>query len=131
MNLKLKTVEIIRCENSKIQTIGILLIDGNAFCNTLELPWKDNRLFHSCIPEGLYYCELYRSGSFGKTYRIVYVENRTGILFHWGNYNDDTKGCIILGGGFKEDSLTASKIAFDGFMKEIVDKNFKLIIKNA
>ncbi len=36
------------------QTIGSLMMDGEIFCYTLELPWRENRKNISCIPIGDY-----------------------------------------------------------------------------
>lgn len=46
----------------------------------------------------------------------------TKILFHWGNYNNDSKGCILLGQfiGPKSNGgkmITNSHKTFDAFMK--------------
>lgn len=83
-------------------TIGILLDEG-PFGVTLELPWRDNARNISCIPEGQYVCQYIENVSLSsgrtvrKGYRVLDVPNRSGILIHCGNMEDDTEGCILVG----------------------------------
>ena len=55
-NTKVKGVNllIIRDAFSDESTIGELFINGERFCNTLELPYRDNQRSVSCIPTGDY-----------------------------------------------------------------------------
>lgn len=56
----------------------------------------------------------------------------SGILFHWGNYNDDSEGCILLGLGIETEMITNSREAFRQFMSQIIPLNcdtFTLTIK--
>ena len=64
---------------------------------TIEPPWKGNRIDISCIPEGLYRCSPVHSPKFGHTYQIENVVGRTHILFHAGNHAKDTSGCVCVG----------------------------------
>lgn len=55
------------------------------------------------------------------TFEIKGVKGHTGILFHVGNYNKDSSGCVLLGMGMgvsatKEKMLTMSTVAFNAFM---------------
>ena len=45
---------IIRDTFTEESTIGKLFLNGETFCDTLELPWKDNQRSISCIPAGEY-----------------------------------------------------------------------------
>jgi hypothetical protein len=49
------------------------------------------------------------------------VPGRSEILFHKGNIDDDSRGCIVVGEQFNyvrgEDGITASKEGFEEFMK--------------
>lgn len=87
-------------------TLGKLFIFQDWFvCYTLELPWRDNEPFLSCIPAGTYPIAPYESSKFGSTYLIQEVPGRTGILFHSGNvagdkhkdYRTHSAGCILPG----------------------------------
>jgi hypothetical protein len=90
--------EIIRLDtNFKYGTFGAMKIDKQVFCCTLEpFSWA-NKVNVSCIPTGQYECRLIESPSFGKTYEIMHVPDRTNAMFHPGNTLEDTKGCPILG----------------------------------
>lgn len=64
---------------------------------TLELPWRDNERGCSCIPTGTYICQRVWSKKFGETFEITQVPDRSGILFHQGNFPSSTRGCVLLG----------------------------------
>lgn len=96
VNLVLKRMR----EDSR-QTLGSLFVlkDSKELfkCYTLELPWKDNKKYVSRIPAGTYDVIKYQSPNFGDSLWIRGVEDRTLILIHYGNYNKDTQGCILVG----------------------------------
>ncbi len=59
------------------------------------------------------------------------VPNRDDILFHWGNFTRNTRGCILVGSYFSEDGMAVmdSKIAFQAFMESLSSvKEFELFI---
>ena len=99
-------LELIRLEYGEKQTLGKLFaFDGlNKIyeCNTLELPWKDNRIRVSCIPKGTYSVKKHTSPKFGYCFWIQSVPDRSEILIHRGNYYMDTLGCIMLGDSFSD-----------------------------
>lgn len=91
-------VEIIRLEESEEHgTLGVMLLNGECFCCTLELPDRDNKANVSRIPNGEYIIEPHNSPHFGSVWIVLNVPNRSHILIHKGNTDDDTKGCILLG----------------------------------
>lgn len=107
----------------------------SAICLTLELPWKNNTPYISCIPSGLYICEKITSPSKGETFEITGVIGRKHILFHKGNLNDDTMGCILLGESFNylkdEQAITNSEHAFTEFMDLLKkEKEFRLDLRS-
>jgi hypothetical protein len=64
-------------------------------CNTIELPWLDNKKRVSCIPEGKYELTKRYSLRFGWHLLVNNVVDRSYILIH--AYNDalkESKGCI-------------------------------------
>lgn len=70
---------------------------------TLEEEWHDNARTISCIPAGRYRA-FFRTPSntpasvrFMSVYELLDVPNRTAILIHAGNTEEDTKGCILVG----------------------------------
>lgn len=111
-------------------TFGVLLYEGMPFCVTLERPWLSNRRGESCIPLGDYRVVRCRnspdydfqdSPRFGDTFQVMNVQGRSKILFHKGNINDDTHGCIIVGEKYEplhgEPAVLASGPAFAEFMR--------------
>lgn len=93
-------VRIVRVEESDQGTLGVLVLDGAAFCCTLEPPDRDNTVNRSCIPAGTYWAMRKKSPKFGDTFEIKDVPGRSHILFHPGNVVKDTAGCILLGQHF-------------------------------
>ena len=81
-------------------TFGALVIDGQPICNTLEPYHRDNEKNISSIPAGQYVCKPYSSERYPNTYEITNIEGRSKVLFHSGNWDDDTMGCILLGESF-------------------------------
>lgn len=70
------------------------------FALTLEPPWRDNAVGRSCIPVGQYTCRRVQSPKFGNTFEITDVPGRTHVLFHKGNTEDNTEGCVLVGEEF-------------------------------
>ena len=90
-------VRILRInEDEQHGTFGVLLIQGEPFCVTLEPSDQLNAPFKSSIPAQQYWCEKYISAKYGETFRVKNVPQREHILFHPGNRVIDTEGCIIL-----------------------------------
>jgi len=58
-----------------------------------------------------------------ETFEVTHVPNHTGILFHAGNYNCDSNGCILLGRvGMDSDQgtmVTNSRDTFTRFMLDL------------
>jgi hypothetical protein len=95
--MKLKLVTF----SNNLCTIGNLYLTHDdcvqldeLICHTMELPWKHNKTFVSCIPAGVYTIALIDSPRYGLTYTVKDVVGRTDILFHKGNTPSDLKGCI-------------------------------------
>ena len=74
---------------------GSLFLNGKFICNTIELPWKENRRYESCITEGGYDVTVRYSKKFGYHLHIKNVFNRKWILFHPANdAKTELRGCI-------------------------------------
>ena len=128
---------ILRDTFSDQSTIGELFLNGERFCDTLELPYRDNQRSISCIPVGEYKVRLrYPRESATRDYLHLIVEDvkdRSYILFHRGNTAKDTRGCILVGQGSQQDIVHNSTLAMDLLIKEIINlggTNINLIIKN-
>ncbi|MFA5597980.1 MAG: DUF5675 family protein [Pusillimonas sp.] len=94
-------MQLIRVRHLKDRTLGVLIADGFGFA-TLELPWRDNMMFLSCIPVGRYKCRIKNSPKFGECIEVLDVEGRTDILIHHGNWPKNTVGCILIGEKFSD-----------------------------
>lgn len=79
------------------------------------------------IPNGTYTCKrgphrLHGMTEDFETFEVTGVPGHTGLLFHWGNYNKDSNGCILIGesitkpGTMYRSMLTNSRAAFKQFM---------------
>ena len=128
---------LIRDTLNEVSTMGKLFLNGEEFCDTLELPWKQNERSISCIPAGEYDARL-RLPRESATREYIHllvkdVPNRSYILVHIGNTTADTKGCILVGQSRKQHFVGNSTLAMDLLIKEILNlggENIKLIIKN-
>jgi hypothetical protein len=89
--------ELIRLEESYTWgTFGVLKLDKQVFCVTLEPRDEENAPFVSSIPAQQYECARYSSEKYPHTFQVLNVPNRDRILFHAGNKVEDTEGCILL-----------------------------------
>ena len=86
-------------------TFSTIRINVVLFCWGLE-PYNYGNLEKvSCIPSGQYLCRRTPSalvsritdGLFINTFEATYVPLRTKILFHPGNVDEDTEGCLLMG----------------------------------
>lgn len=86
---------------------GGLSIEGGFQCLTLELPWRNNEPFISCIPEGVYICRLRESSLWSPAppflYEVMGVPGREDVFIHAGNRVANTKGCPLVGESFVDD----------------------------
>ncbi len=135
-------IEIHRQEYLEKQTLGYLyVLDSNDnilySCNTLELPWKDNKKNVSCVPVGEYKCVLEYSDRFKKDlWELKEVPNRSECKFHSANYFRQLNGCIALGNGYSDidgdgwRDILKSRDTMDEFHEVLKDlKEVQLVIK--
>ena len=118
----MRQLKLIRIAFIPDGTFGILFdYDNSIICLTLEREWKNNEKNISCIPRGEYVCQRIESPKFGFTFEVLNVPGRSHILFHSGNIEDDTHGCIITGKRIRmfknKIAVLLSRIAFKRFMK--------------
>ncbi|MGE4520642.1 MAG: DUF5675 family protein [Desulfobacteraceae bacterium] len=129
-----KVVELIRLEESDQGTFGVLKIDKEMFCLTLEQDDEENMVNESSIPAQQYICRRVDSDKYGDTFEVTGVPGRSHILFHSGNFVENTKGCILLGSEFGQingkRAVLSSGRAFYRFMAELEkEDSFHLTIK--
>ncbi len=93
---------LLRYNSTALQTQGILFDENDHYIkDTLELPWRDNAHFISCIPVGTYRIR-WSTGvhEVGDCYEVLDVPSRDGILIHPANMIRELKGCIAPGERF-------------------------------
>ena len=82
------TAKLTRSQSFDQGTFGVLVFGANTV-RTLELPWRDNTPQKSCIPVGVYRCEIVKSPKFGKVYHVTNVPRRYAVLIHSANFAGD------------------------------------------
>jgi len=130
-------VVLTRLTDDGKQTLGLLQVFNGLMkvfeCKTLELPDLHNKKEISCIPVGEYYVRKHDSSILGKVFQIFNVPYRSEILIHKGNYNADTKGCILVGKDFidinidRVTDITSSGKTMETMLCSMPDE-FKMII---
>lgn len=108
--------------------ISQLVGSGTQF-TTLEHAYSDGMgNWEPKIGPGVYECirgthGIHSCPSFD-TFEIVGVSGHLGLLFHWGNWNEDSEGCILVGdklaqashNDYTADLVTNTRAAFARFM---------------
>lgn len=92
MNIELKTVAV-RADGC----YGVLLADGRPFAVTVERTFENNR---TVLENGQYHCErsVYHRGGY-PTFEIM-VDGHSRVLFHKGNVEIDSEGCVLVAESF-------------------------------
>ena len=129
---------LIRLDEGIEQTLGhFTLYDGleKVFeCVTLELPYEENLTDISCVNKGVYEVTHRYSEKYKNHLILNDVPNRRYILIHYGNYNTDTEGCVLVGSRFaqiNQDSLldiTSSRRTLSELLEATNGEGFKLTI---
>ena len=134
-------LNLIRKSDNGIQTVGSLVLKNEQGvvifnCDTLELPWKENKKKISCIPKNSYDC-IKREATKNIPYLhvlIMNIPNRDGVCIHKGNLYTQIQGCVLVGKGYgdinKDGQLDvlSSGVTFDKMMALLPNK-FTLIIE--
>lgn len=94
---------------------------------TLEHAYPMDGSFQPKIPMGKFTCKrgLHRLENMTQdfeTFEITGVEGHSNLLYHFGNFNKDSSGCILLGTAFGQNGaqgakmILCSRVAFKQFM---------------
>ncbi len=118
---------VIRTDLLPDKTFGLLDINGEFFCHTLED--TDRKLEsnptgkvygETAIPRGKYTVVLDFSHRFKKTLpHVLGVSLFDGIRIHPGNTAADTHGCILVGDSRNESGVAESRKAFERLMERL------------
>lgn len=114
-------------------------ISGVQLAVTLEHSYFSGVNYRPKIPAGSYTCVRGKHRLIGmdhdfETFEITHVPGHSNILFHSGNFNRDSSGCILLGekdnpnvGGM----IINSKATFEKFMALMAGvQTFELLVVN-
>jgi hypothetical protein len=115
-------ITVKRFEYGDNYTIGIMAIDGEFYCYTLEDKVREVKIAHeTAIPEGTYDVIIDYSNRFQKDMpHILKVPGFDGIRIHSGNTDADTDGCILVGMDWqKGDFINRSREAYNGFFTKL------------
>jgi hypothetical protein len=118
-------LEVKRLYKKDTYTIGVLMVDGKKFSDTLEDKVRDlsseKKVYgETAIPAGKYKVVMSMSSKFKRV--MPYLENVpqfTGIMIHPGNTPKDTLGCILVGENKKKGQLINSRKYSDELNKRI------------
>ena len=126
-------LEVLRISSQDDSTSGILfdVVNGKRkfLCYTLEDEQRAGNVWgETRIPAGEYKLSLRKEGGFHSRYQAKYGEMHKGmihvndvpgfefILWHTGNTDENTAGCLLLG-----DSQTSNLVQKDGFVGSSVN----------
>lgn len=116
-------MKLVRKELGKACTIGSLYVDGAFECYTLEDVVRPDgvKIYgETAIPKGLYMVSITMSPRFKRELPLLEnVKMFSGVRIHPGNDAGDTEGCILVGRGKARDTITESRLAFDGLFAKI------------
>lgn len=95
---------------------------------------------YECRPKlgaGTYLCRrglhrLHPDAKEFETFEVTEVPGHKGILFHRGNTEGDSAGCVLLGLRRDGSMIVGSKLAFEAFMKlQAGVEEFRLLVVDA
>lgn len=113
----MKTYTLLR-EYKEDRTTGTVELSNCEFINTLELPWNDNKVGKSCIPEGEYVVKRDQQGKH-TWFNLPEVDGRSFIEWHIGHKPSHSLGCLL-----------SDIIDLQDLLLDTKGKDFKLIIKS-
>lgn len=141
--MKYKLLNLKRTLQTELYTEGSLFINGEYFCDTLELynsgiSYKDNTSKIKqlkierkiCIPYGTYQIVINYSPRFKRMLPLLLnVPGFSGIRLHAGNTVKDSEGCILVGIKTKDGYITKSKDTLEKLINVIKDSNCSITIQ--
>lgn len=121
----MRSFQLHRIANIPEGIFGVFKDAGVPFCVTVE-----NNDF--VFPDGDYLCRRVNSPKYGNTFEICGIKGRSKILVHWGNWEDNSLGCVIIGEGYDplkmnngelKNGVVSSKVAFAEFLRRTAGMN--------
>lgn len=130
-------VEVVRYNSRSDFTDGLLFINCDFECHTLEDEYRAKKVYgETRIPNGRYKVELRKEGGFHQRYLKKFdsdfhkgmlwvkdVPNFEYILIHIGNDDDDTAGCLLVGSTADKERgfIGRSSSAYKEFYPKVAD----------
>ena len=136
-------VKLVRFSSQENSTLGLLYIDGEFQCFTMEDEHRTKKVKHETrIPEGIYQLGVRDEGGYHTRYlskfpgvhqgmiEVLDVPNFSFILLHIGNWEYQTSGCILCGNTAKQNvtgdgMVMDSKIAYLRVYPKIIKELIK------
>ena len=133
--------ELIRVAVLPDGAFGVLVLDGRPFCVTLErtqsVESEGLTRQTTVIPDGHYVCQRtwFVRGAY-ETFEIMGVQGHSRLLFHVGNVETDSQGCVLLGTRYEaagpRPMILDSRTAHTRFMSALSDVNaFPITVRTA
>lgn len=134
-------ITLARTSKGKDGIFGELLNDfWGVMAITLEHAYPDAFSYMPIAPVGIFTCvrgyhQLVGMKEPFETFEITGIKGHRNILFHAGNWNIDSSGCVLLGQTLSHDGkgrmITNSKETFENFMERLIGvEHFELTIQN-
>lgn len=112
---------------------------GNVVFATLEHAYRNkDGTYSPKIPDGTYQCirgmhRLEGMPDDFETFEITGIDGHSNILFHIGNFNEDSEGCVLVGSAIKQSAnywiISNSRVAFTNFISlELGQDVFTLVV---
>jgi hypothetical protein len=132
MNHTIAILDLQRVTKNQSRTLGILYLNGDEFCYTLEDVDRGLRsdmdlstilalkqYGRTAIPKGTYEVVIRRSPRFKRDLPALNgVRGFEGILIHSGNTEFDTSGCILVGDYYEGNEIRDSRET----LKKLIEK---------
>lgn len=131
-------LSLVRFSHGRDDTLGLLFIDGEFECFTLEDEKRTQKVFgETRIPEGHYEIRLRKEGGFHWRYlqkfgskfhrgmlHLQNIPNFKYVLIHIGNTDDDTAGCLLVGTSavsnvYEKGRIGSSTLAYERFYPKV------------
>lgn len=121
-----RQAELVRGTPGRDGAFGLLFLDGAPVAVTCERSYpvvesKPDGLQFVKIPPGVYRCERtwFQRGAY-ETFEITGVTGHSRLLFHCGNSETDSEGCVLVGRRFgvidHRPAVLESSVAFSMWM---------------
>lgn len=117
-------MELKRIDLKDTCTIGVLYVDGQQECWTLEDRVRPDGVKvygETAIPAGIYRVDVTPSPRFKRDLPLlINVANFVGVRIHPGNTAGDTEGCILVGRTRGPERVNESQLAFNALFAKIL-----------